>query len=341
MSPHVLLAHGLNATTGISSRASLVLACMSSGTFTLSPGFEMGEYSTEIDFSGKDIVIFGQATVLDAKQQGRFFYASNSKGTQPSSLELHGLILQNGRVGKDWRSYNDPEESVGGAINVEGGGKYIAKVKIYDSCFKSNVADSIAGCGIKFSPVCATSSDCPAGVTCYTNTLSGVGGAINVDFSQLEIRNTSFFDNVAGTSSDGGGGIFLYCSSMKIFDSTFQGNLATGQYSDGGGAFHPFVSQALVSGCSFLGNDGIKGHNDIAIFIDSLGINTACIPEVHRCQLLLQGQQVRGRPDCHIAVREVQHARGVCRSRSFPCHHVQMREPAVHCQVWWRVQGLV
>jgi hypothetical protein len=45
-------------------------ACGSSGTVTLSDSFEMGTYTSQIDFSGKQLVIIGNSKTLDAGENG-------------------------------------------------------------------------------------------------------------------------------------------------------------------------------------------------------------------------------------------------------------------------------
>jgi hypothetical protein len=62
-------------------------------TITLSDDFVMGSYIGEIDFSGKAITIWGQGQVLDASGGGRFFKGIGAG----SSLELHDVVLQNGK----------------------------------------------------------------------------------------------------------------------------------------------------------------------------------------------------------------------------------------------------
>jgi hypothetical protein len=60
---------------------------------TLSDSFDASSY-TGIDFSGKTCVVKGQGQTLDAKGAGGFFYGSGAG----SSLEVHGLVLKNGKV---------------------------------------------------------------------------------------------------------------------------------------------------------------------------------------------------------------------------------------------------
>ena len=73
----------------------LTSASASSGTIHLSPDFEMGDYTEAIDFSGKVLVIWGSNATLDAAGKGQFFTGDGSKGIK-TSLELHGLVMQNG-----------------------------------------------------------------------------------------------------------------------------------------------------------------------------------------------------------------------------------------------------
>jgi hypothetical protein len=61
-------------------------------TIALSDNFVMGSYTSEIDFSGKTLNIWGQGKVLDASGGGRVFIGQSAG----SFLELHDAVLQNG-----------------------------------------------------------------------------------------------------------------------------------------------------------------------------------------------------------------------------------------------------
>ena len=83
----------------------LTTASASSGTIHLSADFEMGDYTGAIDFSGKVLVIWGSNATLDAQQKGRFFSSTTGPNDDDdhhhapagkTSLELHGLVMQNG-----------------------------------------------------------------------------------------------------------------------------------------------------------------------------------------------------------------------------------------------------
>ena len=80
---------------GVQNWAGLVGATATSSTVHLSPDFKMGDYTGAIDFSGKVLVIWGSNATLDAAGKGQFFTGDGSKGIK-TSLELHGLVMQNG-----------------------------------------------------------------------------------------------------------------------------------------------------------------------------------------------------------------------------------------------------
>jgi hypothetical protein len=61
---------------------------------TLTESFDASSYTEQNDFSGKTCVVKGQGQTLDAIGAGRFFYGSGAG----SSLEVHGLVLKNGRA---------------------------------------------------------------------------------------------------------------------------------------------------------------------------------------------------------------------------------------------------
>ena len=54
----------------VSSWAEMKSACGSNGTVTLGDDFVMGSYDSQIDFSGKQLVIIGNNKVLNAGESG-------------------------------------------------------------------------------------------------------------------------------------------------------------------------------------------------------------------------------------------------------------------------------
>ena len=76
----------------------LTSASASSGITHLAADFKMGDYTKAINFTGKVLVIWGSNATLDAGGKGQFFTAGNGDGSKgiKTSLELHGLVMQNG-----------------------------------------------------------------------------------------------------------------------------------------------------------------------------------------------------------------------------------------------------
>ena len=60
----------------------------------------MGDYTQEIHFGGKRLVIWGNNATLDAQKKGRFFSSKAGDDDEhgKTSLELHDLVMQNGKA---------------------------------------------------------------------------------------------------------------------------------------------------------------------------------------------------------------------------------------------------
>ena len=62
----------------------------------------MGDFTKEIHFGGKQLVIWGNNATLDAQEKGRFFSSTVGPNDDDhghagkTSLELHDLVMQNG-----------------------------------------------------------------------------------------------------------------------------------------------------------------------------------------------------------------------------------------------------
>ena len=85
--------------------ASAAATASPSATIHLSVSFVMGDFTKEIHFGGKQLVIWGNNATLDAQQKGRFFSSHVGPNDDDdhgpagkTSLELHDLVMQNGRV---------------------------------------------------------------------------------------------------------------------------------------------------------------------------------------------------------------------------------------------------
>jgi hypothetical protein len=272
------------ASTDISSWAELKTACGADViNVTLSPTFQMGiickpdeESSDHIDFSGKDLTIWGNNATLDgcAKNRGsfgRFFYADSSKGS--SSLEFHNLILQNGQTlegatcrvsGKDCSIVTDCPSGDwcagicdGGAIFVNGS----IPMSIVDCSFINNVE------GISGGAIYATNG---AILTVERSVFIGngeymaSGGAIFAGADTVvEIHKSVFNNNTADGKSDaqsvGGAICAVAVRGLKIYDSTFSFNFG---FHDGAIHVHtgvcPSCPTAEIHNCTFEGNEAVS-----------------------------------------------------------------------------------
>jgi hypothetical protein len=162
---------------------------------TLSPSFEMGNFPGTkgtkllgaIDFSGRHIEVWGNGNILNASNQGRFFY-----GTGPdSSLVLHNLTLANAMVPDDASGMPGHH---GGAIFANA-----ANVTIYSSIFVGNygyVGGCIFGTYTAIVMIYAShfkSNGSPAATQ---------GGAIDLtDGALMEVYGSTFVENVVGSDS--------------------------------------------------------------------------------------------------------------------------------------------
>jgi predicted outer membrane repeat protein len=268
----------------VTSWAQLVTECAaSSANITLSPTFQMGAYSNQIDFSGKVITIFGSNAILDAGLKGIFFNGDGSIGK--TSLELHDITLKNGKLDN------------GGAIYANG-----ADVEIHNSFFLTNRASANGGAIYIEDGTLVIHS-----TTFDTNTAAVSGGAIYTDgyngAVKIEIYNSTFRSNTANNEKAGfyapGGAIRADVANVEIHDSTFQANTASGGSAifinaadvalvnctfasnvaaDGGGAVWVDGSNtnATFVGCTFLGNNNTKGNNDVTRKDDTSNVTFAC-----------------------------------------------------------------
>ena len=86
--------------------ATAAASTVSAITIHLSAHFVMGDYTREIHFGGKRLVIWGNNATLDAQKKGCFFSSGpgdddEDDGEQhagKTSLELHDLVMQNGEA---------------------------------------------------------------------------------------------------------------------------------------------------------------------------------------------------------------------------------------------------
>jgi predicted outer membrane repeat protein len=169
----------------------------------------MDEYTKEIHFGGKQLVIWGNNATLDAKQKGRFFSSAvgpnddDDDEHENTSLEMHDLVMQNGKALQ------------GGAIYALSG----VELKIFTSTFTSNSATS--GGGAIF-----TGEDSDGSLIIQDSTFErnqaqqDYGGAIYINSDALTIRDSTFERNEAFGGK--GGAIYAYDNSfVRIEGSQF------------------------------------------------------------------------------------------------------------------------
>jgi predicted outer membrane repeat protein len=206
----------------------------------------MGEYTTEIDFSGKEVIIFGNNATLDAGGKGRFFVGDGSR--RATSLELHDMTLQNGK-----------HNTRGGAISMIEGILITKATK-----FERNFVGSLAGPKSAEGPISA-GAIYAAGTRVEirssqfnSNQASGEGGAISVNSGSLVIHDTSFESNTANLR---GGAIFARNGTDTEVDAcTFRANTATGQNGVGGGAILVDGGLLVVRSTTFETNGVLGGR---------------------------------------------------------------------------------
>jgi predicted outer membrane repeat protein len=167
--------------------------------------------------------------VLDAAQQGRFFYLSSG-----STLTLYSLTLQHGHYNGDGGAIsNGAYSSPGGTLNVDnivfnqntaagGGGGAIfnfgGTVVVYTAYFSRNQANPRAGGEAVY-----------GGAICNDGILSIVNGGsifVNQGYTATISGGTSFQNNSA---NDSGGAIYMFNSTITVDGSTvFTGNSCNG-----------------------------------------------------------------------------------------------------------------
>eukprot|EP00935_MAST-01C_sp_MAST-1C-sp1_P002176 g2176.t1 len=237
--------------------------------------FMMGNYTGEIHFSGKQLVIWGNNATLDSQWKGRFFSSSagpNDDGDHgpagETSLELHDLVMQNGR-----------SDEYGGAVFVQGSvtlviqnskfeGEYGntansggavasgwlptdegANVEIHACTFQQNGASRRGGAIYILSPGSLSISD-----TTFKSNSAEYGGAIEIEGGTVTIQ-ACFFQG--SSASQVGGAIFQGPGSgdLKIFRSTFEQNQASSGGAVWGGATITISSTTFDSNTAGVGSE--------------------------------------------------------------------------------------
>jgi predicted outer membrane repeat protein len=246
--------------TDASDWAGLVAECNSSGSVTLSPDFEMGNYTGAIEVGADELVIWGNNAILDTGglTQGHWIFFDWRK-LGNNHLELHNLVLQNG-----WNlggfggailfsgilsifncTFKNNQALSGGAIATSG--DHASTLIIEDSTFDSNVANPNSVSHNGGGAIWASNGGGDPNITIQIKIFSSTfknnsrspqcyGGAIAVWHGALWINDTLFVNNLHEDhilGPDLGGAIYLtgviddgYAGSVtaEILASTFQAN---------------------------------------------------------------------------------------------------------------------
>jgi hypothetical protein len=209
-----------------------------------------GVYAETVDFSGKAIIIEGDASnpaavVLDGASLDEPIVRADSG---ESGAVLRGVTLRNGRAGSP----------IPGAPSTRAGGGFYAwetVVTVEDCVFEANAATLGGGAFCRMGT--ATFRRC----TFVLNECGAYGGGLNLSRCEgAVIEDCIFADNTAGAS---GGGFHAFGGSPVLTGCTFQTNLAQ---APGGGLSWDSGNQgpALLENSSVLGNTSLTGGGGVA-----------------------------------------------------------------------------
>jgi predicted outer membrane repeat protein len=203
-------------------------------TITLGANFDC-DYDAQITIPQfTKITIEGNGAVLDAAQQGRFFYLSSG-----STLTLYSLTLQHGHYNGDGGAIsNGAYSSPGGTLNVDnivfnqntaagGGGGAIfnfgGTVVVYTAYFSRNQANPRAGGEAVYGGAICNDGilsivDTNGGASFDSNSASSGGSIfVNQGYTATISGGTSFQNNSA---NDSGGAIYMFNSTVTVDGST-------------------------------------------------------------------------------------------------------------------------
>lgn len=244
--------------TGTVSRAGLWQMAYITQSLTLRGGYnadfsawDPALYSTTLDAEGTGRVVYvkGNITVtLEGLRLVNGYHSASGAGVYADSATLHvlsstighnrvnpafhgnfgvGLYIANGTLMMQNSIVQENEPNPGGDNSHDGGGLYAVDsvVDIRNSQFLSNTA--------------------AFGSTTWD---VGCGGGVFLERCDAWIENVTFRGNVATEANGGGGGLWTRSGSLRLLNSTFEGN------TNAGAAL--YTAGALVAGNTFTGNIG-------------------------------------------------------------------------------------
>ncbi len=206
-------------------------------------------YTTTLDAEGTGRVVYARGTIsvtLEGLRLVNGYHSASGAGVYADSATLHvlsstiehnrvnpnfngnfgvGLYIASGSLTMQNSVVQENEPNPGGDYSHDGGGLYAyqSTVEIRDSQFLSNtVAFGTASCG--------------------------TGGAMRLQDCTALLQGVTFRNNVATACNGGGGGLWTISGSLRLLDSTFEGN------TNGGATL--YTAGALIAGNVFTGNVG-------------------------------------------------------------------------------------
>lgn len=244
-------------------------------------------YEHDLDFGGKDIVLtsmFGaRQTIIDCENKGRAFNFSSGETT---AARIKGFTLQNGTAGHGGAIsitnasptlshlilFNNNATGNGGALYLYG-----SVSRIDNSLFYENSATSYGG----VMEIQHSSQIKVVNCTFVTNQ-GNYGGAVDLDTSALEVYNSIFWGNSAGSTGDQ---INIYNASavLDIRNNDIEGGIAAinnnGVLNDYGGnidadpLFHGYGNYRLRPGspCIDAGDAEGLGFSESDYALDGVG----------------------------------------------------------------------
>jgi len=209
-------------------------------------------YTTTLDAEGAGRVVYAKGAIsvtLEGLRLVNGYHSASGAGVYADGVTLHvlsstighnrvapkddgnygvGLYVGGGSLTMQNSVVQENEPNPGGDNSHNGGGLYAidATVAISNSQFLSNTAS-------------------------FDNDVLwniGSGGGIFLENCETRIAAVTFRGNVATPENSGGGGLWTRSGSLRLLDSTFEGN------TNGGAALH--TAGTLVSGNTFTHNTG-------------------------------------------------------------------------------------
>jgi hypothetical protein len=205
----------------------------------------------EIDFSGRELVIQGNNTVLDAGCKGRFFTAISTTAKGKTSLELRGIVMQNG-------CDRGPPAGDGGAIAVVT--TLPGSLVLRNTKFITNRAGWNGGAICIYAALFSMEIYDSDFVGSFAGGGTYGGAAICTRGVSFIIQNSTFEHNKESQSR--GGALFIDGGSANISGCTFENN-TDGAGTGGGAILASGNANVLIAGCNFV-HPISQFHNDIS-----------------------------------------------------------------------------